>query len=170
VVEEYKRNLTELEASFSIEKACRAYLIRLRWSGGFRCPRFGGGKSWTVRGVLLECTACGCQSSATAGSIFQDTADPAACLVSCHVVVTTQKNGASVLGLQRVPGLKSYETTWTWLHKLRRAMVRPGRDLLAGRVEVDECYVAGLEEGRPGRLNLEKARGSVGSRYSSVSR
>src|SRR5947207_13100014 len=71
--------------------------------------------------------------------------------------VTTQKTGASALGLQRVLGLKSYETAWTWLHKLRRGMVRPGRDLLTGRVEVDECYVAGLEEGLPGRLNLEKA-------------
>jgi len=71
--------------------------------------------------------------------------------------VTTQKNGASALGLQRVLGVKQYRTAWTMLHKLRRAMVRPGRDLLTGRVEVDECYVGGLEEGLPGRLNLEKA-------------
>jgi len=70
--------------------------------------------------------------------------------------MTTQKNGASALGLQRVLGLKSYETAWTWLHKLRRAMVRPGRDLLTGRVEVDECFIGGLEEGLPGRLNLNK--------------
>ena len=54
-------------------------------------------------------------------------------------------------------GLKSYETAWTWLHKFRRAMVRPGRDLLMGRVEVDEAYVGGEEEGLPGRLNLKKA-------------
>ena len=65
--------------------------------------------------------------------------------------------GASALGLQRVLGLKSYETAWTWMHKLRRAMVRPGRDLLTGRVEVDECYIGGLEEGSPGRRSLEKA-------------
>jgi transposase-like protein len=71
--------------------------------------------------------------------------------------LTTQKNGASALGLQRVLGLKSDETAWTWMHKLRRAMVRPGRDLLTGRVEVDECYIGGLEEGSPGRRNLEKA-------------
>src|SRR2546428_13615155 len=71
--------------------------------------------------------------------------------------LTTQKNGASALGLQRVLGLKKYKAAWTMLHKLRRAMVRPGRDLLTGRVEVDECYVGGLEEGLPGRLNLEKA-------------
>jgi transposase-like protein len=43
------------------------------------------------------------------------------------------------------------------LHKLRRAMVRPGRDLLTGRIEVDESSVGGEEEGLPGRLNLKKA-------------
>ena len=36
-------------------------------------------------------------------------------------------------------------------------MVRPGRDLLTGRVEVDECYVGGLEEGLRGRLIESKA-------------
>jgi len=71
--------------------------------------------------------------------------------------LTTQKNGASALGLQRVLGLKKYETAWIWLHKLRRAMVRPGRDLLAGRVEVDETYLGGLEEGVLGRQREKKA-------------
>src|SRR6266511_3380570 len=65
--------------------------------------------------------------------------------------VTSQKNGVSALGLQRVLGLGSYETAWTWLHKLRRAMVRPGRDCLTGTVEVDETYVGGPEEGKRGR-------------------
>jgi len=50
------------------------------------------------------------------------------------------------MGLQQVLGLGSYETAWTWLHKLRRAMVRPGRDQLTGRVEVDEAYIGGLED------------------------
>jgi transposase-like protein len=71
--------------------------------------------------------------------------------------VTTQKNGASALGLQRVLGLKQYQTAWTWLHKLRSAMVRPGRDLLSGRVEVDETYLGGWEEGLRGRKTEAKA-------------
>lgn len=71
--------------------------------------------------------------------------------------VTTQKNGASALGLQRVLGLKKYETAWTWMHKLRRAMVRPGRDLLTGRVEVDETFLGGMEEGLRGRQREDKA-------------
>src|SRR5208337_1732351 len=157
MAEEYPRNLTELEAAFASEEACRAYLARLRWPSGFRCPRCGAGQSWPVRRVLLECAGCGCQTSVTAGTIFQDTRTPLPIWFRAMWWVTTQKNGASALGLQRVLGLKSYETAWTWLHKLRRAMVRPGRDLLTGRVEVDECYVGGLEEGLPGRLNLQKA-------------
>jgi transposase-like protein len=71
--------------------------------------------------------------------------------------VTSQKNGVSALGLQRELGLGSYETAWTWLHKLRRAMVRPGRDLLSGDIEVDETYVGGPEEGKRGRGAANKA-------------
>jgi transposase-like protein len=157
MTEEYPRNLKELEASFSTEEACRAYLVGLRWPKGFRCRRCGGGRYWPVRTTLLECAACGCQTSVTAGTIFQDTRTPLPVWFRAMWWVTTQKNGASALGLQRVLGLKSYETAWAWLHKLRRAMVRPGRDRLGGRIEVDECYIGGLEEGLPGRLNLDKA-------------
>ena len=156
MTEEYPRNLTELEADFGSEDACRAYLARLRWPTGFACPRCASVKAWPVRD-LWECAGCGCQTSVTAGTIFQDTRTPLPVWFRAMWWVTTQKNGASALGLQRVLGLKKYETAWTWLHKLRRAMVRPGRDLLTGRVEVDECYVGGLEEGLPGRLNLKKA-------------
>jgi len=70
--------------------------------------------------------------------------------------VTNQKNGASALGLQRTLGLGSYETAWTWLHKLRRAMVRPGRDRLSGTIEVDETYLGGPEEGVRGRETQKK--------------
>jgi len=60
--------------------------------------------------------------------------------------ITSQKYGASALGLQRVLGLGSYRTAWVLLHKLRRAMVRPGRARLKGVVEVDEIYVGGVRE------------------------
>jgi len=71
--------------------------------------------------------------------------------------VTSQKTGASAKSLQAVLGFGSYETAWTWLHKLRRAMVRPGRDRLTGRVELDEALVGGLEEGVHGRQTEKKA-------------
>jgi len=65
--------------------------------------------------------------------------------------VTSQKNGASAKNIQRVLGLGSYKTAWVWLHKLRRAMIRPGRDQLSGLVEVDETYIGGKKPGKRGR-------------------
>ena len=76
VIEEYPRNLIELEAAFPTEAACRAYLARLRWPDGFRCSHCGGGKSCPVRGVLFQCADCDHQTSVTAGTIFQDTRTP----------------------------------------------------------------------------------------------
>ena len=70
--------------------------------------------------------------------------------------MTSQKHGASALGLQRMLGLGSYQTAWTWLHKLRRAMVRPGRERLHERVEVDETYVGGSESGSKRGRGSEK--------------
>jgi hypothetical protein len=61
------------------------------------------------------------------GTVFQDTRKPLVVWFGAMSWVTTQKNGASALGLQGVLGLGCYRTAWTWLHRLRRAMVRPGR-------------------------------------------
>jgi hypothetical protein len=140
-VEEYPRNLSEFEAWFDTEQACREYLFRLRWPEGFRCPRCCGGHFWPVRSALMQCQQCGHQASVTAGTIFQDTRKPLVDWFRAMYWLASQKNGASALGLQRVLGLGSYKTAWTWLHKFRRAMVRPGRDRLTGRVEVDETYL-----------------------------
>jgi transposase-like protein/Zn ribbon nucleic-acid-binding protein len=144
-------------ARFGSEEACREYLVRLRWPDGFRCPRCGSDRYWPVRVVLLQCVKCGHQASVTAGTIFQDTRSSLRLWFRAMWWVAAQKNGASALGLQRILGLKTYRPAWTWLHKLRRAMVRPGRDRLAGTVEVDETYLGGLEEGLRGRQTEAKA-------------
>jgi len=156
-MEDYPRDLLELEERFATEEACRDYLVRLRWPEGFRCPRCGHGRAWTVRGVWLECANCHHQTSVTAGTIFQDTRKPLRLWFRAIWYVTSQKNGASALGVQRVLGLACYKTAWSWLHKFRRAMVRPGRDRLKGVVEVDETYLGGLEEGVSGRETEKKA-------------
>ena len=155
--EDYPRNLVELEARFSTEEACREYLLKLRWPEGFVCPRCGIQSSWASKRNLLLCADCGYQASVTAGTIFQDTRKPLTLWFRAAWWVTTQKGGASALELQRVLGLGSYVTAWTWLHKFRRAMVRPGRNRLVGRVEVDETYVGGVEEGVRGREMVGKA-------------
>ena len=131
-MEDYPRDVAAFERRFAREEACREYLTQLRWPEGFRCPRCRHPKAWPVRQIWLQCAACAHQTSVTAGTIFQDTRMPLSTWFRAMWWVTNQKTGVSALGLQRTLGLRSYKTAWTWLHKLRRAMVRPGRDRSRG--------------------------------------
>lgn len=89
-------------------------------------------------------------ASATAGTIFQDSHLPLRLWFRAIWWFTNQKSGISALGMQRALGIGSYRTAWTCLHKLRRAMVRPNREPLTGKVEVDETMIGGRRKGTPG--------------------
>lgn len=157
MMENYPRTVMEVERRFSDEASCRAYLFELRWPEDFICPHCGGGSAWLMTRGLWLCGSCRAQVSVTAGTIFQDSKLPLTVWFRAMWQVTSQKNGISALGLQRVLGLGSYKTAWSLLHKLRRAMVRPGRERLRGIVEVDEAYWGGAEEGVRGRQTVDKA-------------
>lgn len=157
-MEDYPSNLLQFERRFATKEACRVYLVGLRWPEGFRCPHCRSDRAWPRKaGGLIECAGCGYTVSATAGTIFDRTRIPLTVWFRAMWLLTHQKNGASALSLQRQLGLTRYETAWTVLHKLRRAMVRPGRDRLRGTVEVDETYVGGAEEGVRGRETYTKS-------------
>ena len=153
-MEDYPRDQLEFESHFASEEACRDYLFALRWPEGFRCPRCGHERAWPVRKVWFECARCGRQTSVTAGTIFQDTRKPLRLWFRAMWTITTQKNGASALGLQRVLGLGSYQTAWTWMHKLRRAMVRPGRERLVGLAFTEQAAILDTEGARGERCCL----------------
>jgi len=146
--EDYPRTYQQFLEWFADDSACRRYPLRCRWPVGFACPRCGKkAEPWETARGHLHCRLCGHQVSATAGTIFEGTRISPRTWFSAMWFATSQKDGASALGLKRVLGLGSDQTAWAWLHKLRRAMVRPGRDRLAGRIEVDETYVGGSEKG-----------------------
>jgi len=154
---DYPRTLLEFGEFFPDEKACAAYLERLRWAEGFVCPKgHVAAAAWRSGRGLSVCPTCRRQVSATAGTIFEGTRK----LRQWFLVaweVTSQKYGANALGSQRAVGLGSYETAWAWLHKLRRAMVRPDRDQLSGDVEVDETYLGAEEPGITGRRVINRS-------------
>ncbi len=143
----YPRTAAEFTRQFSTEEACWDYLVTLRWPEGFRCPDCGSTKAWLTSNKLFRCGACESAVSVTAGTIFQDTRKPLRLWFQAMGWVVGPQNGASAVGLNRVLGIGRDKTAWTWLHKLRRAMVRPGREPLTGEVEVDETFVGGVEEG-----------------------
>jgi transposase-like protein len=154
---EYPGTIVEFEERFHCDDACREYLFALRWPEGFRCPRCDFNSAWRTSRGLYMCGRCRFQVSVTAGTIFQDARKPLTLWFRAMWYVTSQKQGISALGLQSVLGLGSYETAWTWLHKLRRAMIRPGRDRLSGTVEVDEIFLGGVKLGKRGRGATGKA-------------
>ena len=138
---------------FPDNAACLQYLEKLRWPDGFVCPRCGGmDEPYRAQRARLMCRTCDYQGSVTAGTVFAKTRTPLRSWFAGVWYVTSQKHGVSALGLQRVLGLGSYQTAWTMLHRLRRAMVRPARERLSGKVEVDETYVGGPGRGL-GRKN-----------------
>ena len=154
---DYPRSDQEFDAWFPTDEACARYLRRLRWPMGFRCPACGSKSGWVTARGTMRCSECQRQTSATAGTIFHGTRAPLRTWFRAMWYVTSQKAGVSALGMQRALALGSYQTAWAWLHKLRRAMVRPGRDRLTGEVEVDETYLGGAEVGVIGRQHGTKA-------------
>ena len=154
----FPNNLLEFEDRFSTETACREYLIALRWPAGYRCAQCGNERrAWRTGRPGFRCGRCQREVSILAGTMLEGTRKPLRLWFRAMWWVATQKTGLSAKTFMREMGLPSYETAWTWLHKLRRAMVRAGRTPLSGRVEVDETYVGGEEPGVPGRGAEDKA-------------
>jgi transposase-like protein len=153
----FPQDLMSFTTRFADDEACAAYLMELRWPDGFVCPACGGGKGWaTARGTIF-CAGCQRQTSLTAGTILHNTRVPLRGWLLAMWLVCTQKTGLSAAGLQRELGLGSYRTAWLMCQKLRQAMVRMGRELLRGGVEVDETYLGASESGVHGRQLVGKA-------------
>lgn len=147
---DYPQNWNDFLDWFATEEACLAYLEKLRWANGFVCPSCGNvAEAYRASRTRLMCRACQHQGSVTAGTIFDKTRTPLRVWLAAAWYLTNQKQGVSALGLQRVLGLGSYQTAWTMLHRFRSAMVRPGRELLKGQVEVDETYLSITDRQNP---------------------
>ena len=148
---DFPKTLLEFEATFATEEQCRAYLERQKWPDGFRCPRCGGATSWyVVSRQLRVCASCQHHCSLTAGTVLQGTRKSLRAWFHAMYWVTSSKGGLSAKELQRHLEC-SYQTAWTWLHKLRAAMLVPDRKPLSGEVEVDETYIGGPAQGPAGR-------------------
>jgi len=146
------RDLPTFLERFGTDEQCRDHLIRTRWPEGFRCAGCAHDRCHPLRARLaLECAACGKQHSYMAGTIFEQTKTGLARWFLAIWLVTSSKGGISAMELRRQMGFGSYQTAWSWLHKIRRAMVRPGRAPLAERVEADETYLGAAKPGRGGR-------------------
>lgn len=150
-MERYPVSVMDFQDLFPTDETCFNYLCLMKWPDGFICPACQHRDAWKMKKGAYRCKQCKKDVRVTAGTIFEKTRTSLRVWFHAAWYAVNQKNGVSALGLQKVLGLKSYETTWTWLHKFRTAMVRPGRDRLHGLVEVDETLIGGPQTGKRGR-------------------
>ena len=128
---DFPKTATEFEARFATEEDCRAYWIEARWGGEPACARCNSTRVWTIReGSTFECADCGHQTSLTSGTLLEKTHKPLKMWFRAIFEISTRRTGISAKDLQRIMGFGSYKTAWSWLHKLRAAMVRPDREPL----------------------------------------
>ena len=146
----YSKSLGEFQAWFASDADCLDYLEWLRWPDGFVCPTCGHEDGWRLGDGRYKCSVCSTRSSVTAGTIFDRTRTPLTVWFTACWLFATGKDGISALSLKRVLEIGSYQTAWAMLHRLRSVLVRPGRELLSGTVQVDETYIGGAEPGPPG--------------------
>jgi len=147
---QYPRSLGEFHAWFQTDADCLDYLEWLRWPSGFVCPTCGNPAGWRTGDGRIMCAGCGSRTSVTAGTIFDRTRTPLTVWFAACWHFATGKDGISALSLKRTLEIGSYQTVWAILHRLRSVLVRPGRELLSGKVEVDETYIGGAEPGLSG--------------------
>jgi transposase-like protein len=153
----YPRSIGELRSWFGTDADCLDYLEWLRWPDGFVCPACGHAGGWALGDGRFRCMTCRSCTSTTAGTIFDRTRTPLTVWFMACWLFATQKDGVSAQSLQRELEISSYQTAWAMLHRVRSVLVRPGRERLSGRVEVDETYIGGEEPGlRGGRAKGKK--------------
>jgi len=153
---EYPETMQDFMDGFSTEAACRQYLVEVRWSDGFKCPRCSHAEAWKLGRGILKCKKCKRDISVTAGTVFQGRHLPLRIWFQALWSVVSQKQGVSALGLSRLLGIRRQMTGWQLLKKIRTAMVRVGREQLSGLVEVDEVFLGGVKPGKRGRGALGK--------------
>lgn len=143
----------QFQKRFSREDSCWKHLVKFRWPDGFVCPRCGHDKAgFHSKRKLLQCKECRYQASATAGTIFHKTKIPLRKWFWFIFLMSSQKTGVSIQGLQRLLGIKSYRTAWTMAHKVRKAMAdRDASYQLANLVEMDDSYFGPSGRGQRGR-------------------
>lgn len=158
----FPRNLREFQARFASEDACWEYLAACRWPDGFRCPRCGHGRGYSLLGTRRrQCCSCRYQVSLTAGTIAHNSKTALTTWFWAAYLMTTDKRGLSALLLQRQLGIGRYETAWMILHKLRRAMVNRSREPLRGEIELDETWVGGTQAGLRGSRQLKGRKAAL---------
>ena len=141
---EFPKTLPEFEKRFPDEESARAYFALLRWNGRPCCARCESARVREIKSRrLFECADCGHQTSLTSGTVLEGTRKSIKLWLRAAFEMSVRRTGISAKDLQRIMGFGSYETAWTWLHKIRHGLAREKRAPLDGELQIDESFIGG---------------------------
>jgi transposase-like protein len=141
---DFPKTLPEFEKRFPDEDTARAYFALLRWNGQPCCARCESTRVREIKSrARYDCADCGHQTSLTSGTVLEGTRKPIRLWLRAAFEMSVRRTGISAKDLQRIMGFGSYETAWTWLHKIRHGLAREKRATLDGELQIDECFIGG---------------------------
>jgi hypothetical protein len=164
--------------TFSTDESCYKYLADIKWHNTeFHCKKCNHTKYCNgVKPFSRRCTKCKYDESPTAGTLFDKCKFPLQLAFHIAFKISTKKKGMSSLELSREFELRQ-KTCWEFKWKIQQAMQSSKLHLMNGLIHVDEFYIGGPEEGKPGRskgkkrlviVALEIVKGGVGRAYAQI--
>jgi transposase-like protein len=151
--------IIDLCTTFSNDDLCRELLERLRWPNKPECPRCCGPAVRLVNSPkVLYCKDCDYQFTVTANSIFHDSHLPLIKWFTAVYLLCESRKGMSANQIKRTLGI-SYKTAWYLCHRIRAAMASTEKQMLFGKLEMDETYIGAKQRGhqdKPGHGQSKK--------------
>jgi hypothetical protein len=131
-------------ARFGTEEACRLWLVRTRWPGGFVCAGCGRPGPGIPRrsSPTIDCP-CGKETSILAGTLFEQTKKPIQLWLKAILFLCLHPRTNAVQLAQELD--VNHKTAWTWCHKIRTAL----KDRVVPEPQPDLAFA--LEWNRHGR-------------------
>jgi transposase-like protein len=151
----------ELFELFPDQESARTYIEEQLWPDGPKCPVCGLGERITARKEgFYRCNQCKEDFTVRTGTIFERSHVPLHKWVYAMYLLVTARKGISSLQLAKEIGI-TQKSAWFLLHRLREAC---GGDFekLRGIIEIDECFVGGIEANKHEHKKLKAGRGTVG--------
>lgn len=138
-------NLLQLFTKFQDNQRAIEYLEQIRWRDGVICVYCNSNKTCRHKEqnkTRWQCWNCKKSFSVTVGTIFHHSHVPLKKWFILIALMLNAKKGLSSLQASRDLGIPQV-TTWSMMHRIRKAMATDQSELLKGIVEMDECYIGG---------------------------
>lgn len=153
----------QLFERFPNQESARVYFESRLWPVGPVCPVCKGqaGVVSTKRIGYYRCNPCREVFTVRTGTILERSHIPLHKWLYAMYLLVTARKGISSMQLAKEIGV-TQKTAWFLLHRLREAC--GGRNLtkLKGIIEIDECFVGGLEGNKHENKKLHAGHGPVG--------